>query len=484
MRNKSELVKNKSRANLKINLITLGCPKNIVDSEFIKGGLKACGVDFVGDAKNAEAVIINTCGFIESAKEESIDTILQAVQLKKRGRVKNVFVTGCLSERYGAELRQEIPEVDGFYGNRDMRKIVAGLARQLRLKDELIGERELLTPKHYAYLKISEGCEHPCTFCAIPGIRGNFRSTPIPELVEQTASLSQKGVKELILVAQDTTQYGLDLNGKQQLSELLHELCRVDGIEWIRLMYAYPYHVTDAMLEVIAEEPKIVKYVDMPIQHISSRMLKRMARRVDRGFTEKLLARMRAVIPELALRTSVIAGFPGETEEDFQELLDFVAEGNFERLGVFTYSQEENTPAFGFPEQIADEVKRERCDLLMQAQQEVAVDWSAKQAGRRLHVLIDEFDPTVNAFRGRTAWDCPEIDHTVLVRAPHSYSKSIWKNSDGVNIGEFCEVDIVEARDYDLIAVPTRRPHSYSSPAAVRELGGIKYLLYHGQPAG
>lgn len=462
---------------MKINLITLGCPKNIVDSEFIKGGLKACGVEFVNDAKGAETVIINTCGFIESAKEESIDTILQAVQLKKLGKIKNVYVTGCLSERYGAELRQEIPEVDGFYGNRDMHKIVAGLAQQLRLKYELVGERELLTPKHYAYLKISEGCEHPCTFCAIPGIRGNFRSTPIPELVAQTVRLAARGVKELILVAQDTTQYGLDLNGKQQLPELLRALCRVDGIEWIRLMYAYPYHVTTAMLAAIAEEPKIVKYIDMPIQHISSRLLKRMARRVDRAFTENLLAQMRAIIPGLALRTSVIVGFPGETDEDFHELLDFVAEGNFERLGVFTYSPEENTPAWGLPEQITDEIKRERYDLLMQTQQQVAADWSAKQVGRRLPVLVDEYDAAATAYRGRTAWDCPEIDHNVLLRAQPPAKKTA-----AVRVGEFCEVEVVAAQDYDLIAVPTRRPHSYSSPAPVQERGGIKYLLYQGQP--
>ena len=459
---------------MKINLITLGCPKNIVDSEFIKGGLKTCGVKFVNDAKNAETVIINTCGFIESAKEESLDTILQAVQLKKRGKIKNVFVTGCLSERYGSELRKEIPGVDGFYGNRDMQKIVAGLAQQLRLKYELMGERELLTPNHFAYLKISEGCEHPCTFCAIPGIRGNFRSTPISDLVAQAASLSAKGVKELILVAQDTTQYGLDLNGKQQLPELLRALCRVGGIEWIRLMYAYPHHVTENMLEAIADEPKIVKYIDMPIQHIATRLLKRMARRVDRDFTEKLLANMRAIIPDLVIRTSVIAGFPGETEEDFQELLDFVADGNFERLGVFTYSPEENTPAFGFPDQIAEEVKRERYDLLMQAQQQVAAQWSAKQVGRRLQILIDEFDSSAQAYRGRTPWDCPEIDHGVLIRAP----KSPRRNSDELKIGEFCEADIVEAQDYDLIAVAARRPNSYSSPAPVEELGGIKYLVW------
>lgn len=465
---------------MKINLITLGCPKNLVDSEFIKGGLETCGVEFINNPKGADAVIINTCGFIESAKEESIDTILQAVKLKKRGKIKNVFVTGCLSERYAPDLRKEIPEVDGFYGNRDMQKIVADLARQLRLKYELIGERAQLTPRHYAYLKISEGCEHPCTFCAIPGIRGNFRSTPIADLIGQAVRLSEKGVKELILVAQDTTQYGIDLDGKQRLSGLLRALCRIDGIEWIRLMYAYPFYVTDAMLEVIAGEPKIVKYIDMPIQHISNRMLKRMARRVDREFTEKLLADMRAIIPDLVIRTSVIAGFPGETEDDFQELLDFVAEGNFERLGVFTYSPEENTPACGFPHQIADEVKRERYDLLMQAQQQVAAAWSAKQVGRRLRVLIDEFDAAMKAWRGRTAWDCPEIDHTVLVQGPKPRSN----DSGAFHVGDFCEVDVLEAQDYDLVAVPTRRRHSYSSPAPVTELGGIKYLVWQGQPVG
>jgi ribosomal protein S12 methylthiotransferase len=461
---------------MKINLITLGCPKNIVDSEVLQGGLKSCGVEFVGAPQDAEAVIINTCGFIESAKEESIDTILQAVQLKKRGRIRRVFVTGCLSERYGKELRKEIPEVDGFYGNRDMHKIVAGIARQLRLKYELVGERALLTPKHYAYLKISEGCEHPCTFCAIPAIRGNFRSTPIPELVTQSARLAEKGVKELILIAQDTTQYGLDLNGRQQLPRLLRALCHIDGIEWIRLMYAYPYHVTDEMLEVIAEEPKIVKYLDMPIQHISSRMLKRMARRVDREFTEKLLAKMRKMIPELALRTSVIAGFPGETEEDFQELLDFVAAGNFERLGVFTYSQEENTPASCFPGQIPEEVKRERYDLLMQAQREVAAEWSARQIGHRLRVLIDEIDFSANTYYGRTSWDCPEIDHGVLVRSPLAAIKNSGKTSDGLNIGEFLEVEIVEAHDYDLIGIPVRPLISGWSPDA-KAHGDRRYFL-------
>ncbi|MDZ7344036.1 MAG: 30S ribosomal protein S12 methylthiotransferase RimO, partial [candidate division KSB1 bacterium] len=437
---------------------TLGCPKNIVDSEIIKGGLKTCGVEFVGEPQHAEAVIINTCGFIEAAKEESINTILQAVQLKKRGQIRRVFVTGCLSERYGKALREEIPEVDGYYGNRDMQKIVAGIARHLRLKYELIGERELLTPKHYAYLKISEGCEHPCTFCAIPAIRGPFRSTPISELVLEATRFAEKGVKELILVAQDTTQYGFDLDGRQQLPELMRALCRVDGIEWIRLMYAYPHHVTDDMLEVIASEPKIVKYIDVPIQHISDRMLKRMARRVDRQFTERLLAKMRAQIPELALRTSVIVGFPGESEADFQELLDFIAAENFERLGIFTYSQEENTPAARFHEQVPEDIKRERYDMLMQAQQQVAAAWSARQLGCRLRVLIDEFDQAANAYRGRTAWDCPEIDHSVLLRPRSPFHQYSLKNENGMNIGEFYEVEIVEAHDYDLIGIPMRKP--------------------------
>ena len=437
---------------MKINLITLGCPKNIVDSEVLQGGLKACGVEFVNDPASAQAVIINTCGFIESAKEESIDTILQAVQLKKDGHVRQVFVTGCLSERYGSELRKEIPEVDAFYGNRDLHKIVADLAQHLRLKYELVGERELLTPKHFAYLKISEGCEHPCTFCAIPGIRGNFRSTPIPELVEQSHLLAQKGVKELILVAQDSTQYGLDLNHQQQLPALLRALGRVEGIEWIRLMYAYPYYVTDEIIATVASEPKVVKYIDMPVQHVTDRMLKRMARRVNRQYTEELIDRMHHNIPNLVLRTSLIVGFPGETEEDFQELYDFVCEGKFERLGVFTYSHEEGTPAFQFAEQVSEEVKRERYDMLLQAQREVAAEWSEKQVGRELRVLVDEFDEPERVYKGRTAWDCPEIDHTVLIRAPQG----------SLRVGDFYQTKITAAHDFDLIgAVPEARAASH-----------------------
>ncbi|MDZ7267362.1 MAG: 30S ribosomal protein S12 methylthiotransferase RimO [candidate division KSB1 bacterium] len=431
---------------MKVNLITLGCPKNLVDSEFLQGGLQQRGVEFVAAAAEAEAIIVNTCGFVASAKEESIDTILQALALKKQGVCRQVFVTGCLSERYGPELRRELPEVDGFYGNRDLRQIVNGLALQMRLKHNLLGEgaaaaeRALLTPRHYAYLKISEGCEHPCTFCAIPQIRGAFRSTPLPTLVAQAQQLAARGVKELILVAQDSTQYGLDLNGRQQLPALLEALHAVDGLAWIRVMYAYPHHVNDAIIRALAGLPRVVKYLDLPIQHISDRMLKRMARRVNRRFTEELIDRLQAAIPNLVLRTSLITGFPGETEEDFQSLYDFVCAGHFARLGVFTYSQEENTPAYAFADQVPEEVKRERYDLLVEAQRQVAWEWNQRQIGRELQVLIEEYDEQEQVYRGRTEWDCPEIDHVVVVPAGRGQ----------LPLGEFCRVRITGAGDFEL----------------------------------
>ncbi len=411
----------------------------------MQGGLARFGVSFVKDSAEADVLIINTCGFIESAKEESIDTILQAVTLKKRGACRQVFVTGCLSERYGKELVKEIPGVDGFFGNRDMQKVVAGLAKKMRLRHELLGEigingeRALLTPRHYAYLKISEGCEHPCTFCAIPGIRGNFRSQPIPALMREAHALASKGVRELILIAQDTTIYHDDLDGVKRLPKLMRELCAIDGIEWIRLMYAYPYHVTDELLDVIADEEKICKYIDMPIQHISSRLLKRMARRVDRRFTEMLIERMRRRIPNLALRTSLIVGFPGETEEDFQELLDFVEGANFERLGVFTYSQEEGTPSATYPGQVPQELMRERQDVLTQAQNAVAAAWSERLVGRKFRVLVDSSDSIGQKAIARTEWDCPEIDHSVVL-------------SQAVAAGNFYNVEITGASDFELEA--------------------------------
>lgn len=429
---------------MKVNLITLGCPKNLVDSEFLQGRLQSGGVQFIESTDGADAVIINTCGFIESAKEESIDTILAAVELKRQGKCSQVIVTGCLSERYGPELRQSIPELDGIYGNRDLQQVVQAIGRQLRLQHELLGERELLTPRHYAYMKISEGCEHPCTFCAIPAIRGGFRSRSIIELVHDAQRLSDRGVRELVLIAQDSTVYGQDLYGEKKLPELLQALAQVDGIVWIRLMYAYPYHVTDAMIEAVASLDNVCKYIDMPVQHVSDRMLKRMARRMNGEKQHRLIEKMRQAIPELVLRTSVIVGFPGETEEDFVRLYDYVTEGHFDRLGVFTYSREDGTPSASFPEQVPDSVKRERQDALIQAQEDVAEEKNRQLIGRTLRVLVDEFDASDGVFKARTQWDCPEIDNTVLLSA-------------SCRPGAFYDVQITAATAHDLSGAIVRK---------------------------
>lgn len=401
---------------MKIKLVTLGCAKNLVDSEYIAGGLQSGGVELTDESENIDAIIINTCGFIESAKEESIDTIFDAVGLKKQGKCHKVIVTGCLSQRYGPELRKEIPEIDAIYGNRDLKKIVQEIAQQLDLQRELIGERQLLSPTHYAYLKISEGCEHPCTFCAIPGIRGDFQSKPIESLVAESRHLAEKGVKELVLIAQDTTVYGQDFYGEKKLPELLRALAKIDGIEWIRLMYAYPYHVTDELIATMAETDKVCNYLDMPVQHVSDNMLKRMARRMNGEKQHKLIEKLRQSIPNLALRTSVIVGFPGETEKDFAQLHDYVYEGHFDRLGVFIYSSEEGTPAAKFPNHVPEHVKRERQDLLIQAQDEMAIEKNKANIGKELQVLIDEYNHEDGIFLGRTEWDCPEIDQTVLLK--------------------------------------------------------------------
>ncbi|MCA9743419.1 MAG: 30S ribosomal protein S12 methylthiotransferase RimO [Deferribacteres bacterium] len=424
---------------MKIKLITLGCAKNLVDSEVIAGGLQANGVQFTDEADAQDAIIINTCGFIDSAKEESIETILDAVSLKNQGKCARVIVTGCLSERYGDELKKEIPEIDGLYGNRDLKKIVRDIAQQLDLKSELLGERQLLSPKHYAYLKISEGCEHPCTFCAIPGIRGNFRSQPIEKLVREANLLAEQGVRELVLIAQDTTVYGMDYYGEKKLPALLRALNKVDGIEWLRLMYAYPYHVTDELIETIASSEKVCKYVDMPVQHVSSKMLKRMARRMNGEKQHRLIEKMRAAIPDFALRTSVIVGFPGETDEDFTELYDYVSDGWFDRLGVFTYSQEDGTPAATFPDQVPVEVMRNRQDMLIQAQDETQSYKNQQLIGKKLMVLIDEYDRDEQVFRARTAWDCPEIDQNVLIR-------------EACQVGAFYDVEIEASGMHDLTA--------------------------------
>jgi ribosomal protein S12 methylthiotransferase len=424
---------------MKIKLITLGCAKNLVDSEYIAGGLQSGGVELTDESENIDAMIINTCGFIESAKEESIDTIFDAIALKQQGKCGKVIVTGCLSQRYGLELRKEIPEIDAIYGNRNLEKIVQEIARQLDLQRELLGERQLLSPKHYAYLKISEGCEHPCTFCAIPGIRGDFQSKPIETLVAESRRLAEKGVKELVLIAQDTTVYGQDFYGEKKLPELLRALAKIDGIEWIRLMYAYPYHVADELIATIAETDKICHYLDMPVQHVSDDMLKRMARRMNGEKQHRLIEKLRQSIPDLVLRTSVIVGFPGETEEDFEQLHDYVAEGYFDRLGVFTYSSEEGTPAAMFPNPVPEQVKRERQDLLIQAQDEVAIEKNKVFVGKALQVLVDEYNHEEGVFLARTVWDCPEIDQTVLLK-------------ESCRIGAFYQARIVGSGVHELTA--------------------------------
>ncbi|NIR51169.1 30S ribosomal protein S12 methylthiotransferase RimO [candidate division KSB1 bacterium] len=421
---------------MKINLTTLGCPKNLVDSEILLGGLRGKGIEMVENPREADTIILNTCGFIQGAKEESIEAILEAVELKRAGRCRNVFVTGCLSQRYQRELAQEIPEVDGFYGNRDMIRILRDLTQRLDLKRELLGDRHLATPKHYAYLKISEGCENPCTFCSIPAIRGNFRSRSIEALVDEAEILASKGVQELILIAQDSTIYGQDLHGKKQLVPLLDGLTQIREFKWIRLLYTYPAHFDDELLEFLSTADKI-NYVDLPIQHISDRILKLMARKVKRQDIERIVKRLRTDNPKMAIRTTLIVGFPGETEEEYLELSDFLEQVRFERVGLFTYSHEENTPAYHFPNQIPEEVKHLRWAALNDILNQISFERNLGLIGATENVLIDGYDDDLRKSVGRTAWDCPEIDNTVYL-------------DEKLEPGEFYTVKIIGCADYDL----------------------------------
>ena len=421
---------------MKVNLTTLGCPKNLVDSEFLLGGLKGDGVELVDDPLQADAIILNTCGFIQAAKEESIEAILQAVQLKNNGACRKVFVTGCLSQRYREELAREIPEVDGFYGNRDLRTVLRQLALALDLKRELLGERHLTTPSHFAYLKISEGCENPCTFCSIPAIRGPFKSRPLEALVQEARRLAEQGVRELILIGQDTTVYGRDLYGETRLIPLLKELVQIDEIKWLRLLYTYPAHFSDELIDFLADHPKI-NYVDMPIQHVSDRLLRQMARKVTRARIEAILERLRANHPDIALRTSLIVGFPGETDADHFELVEFLEQVRFERLGLFTYSREEDTPAYHFRNQVPEHVKHERWAELNDVQSQISLEKNQELVGTTREVLVDEFDPESGVALARSSWDCPEIDNSVILR-------------EQVEQGRFCRVQIVGCSDYDL----------------------------------
>ncbi len=418
----------------KIHILTLGCPKNLVDSEILMSKLKN-KFQIVEKPEKADLVVVNTCGFIDSAKQESIEKIFEMVELKEKGKVESVYVMGCLSERYKNELEKEIPEVDKFFGVEKFEEILNTLGVPDRY--ELLGERELLTPKHYAYLKISEGCDNPCSFCAIPLIRGKHISRPIEEIIKEAKKLAWKGVKEIIIIAQDTTYYGLDIYGKRKLPELLNRLSEIDGIEWIRLMYTFPAKFPTEVLDIMAQNPKICKYIDIPIQHISDKILKSMRRGITKRKTIELLEKIRETVPEVAIRTSLIVGYPGETEKEFEELLDFVYTFKFDRLGVFTYSQEEGTKAFELGDPISPEEKERRMALIMNAQHDIIVEKNEKMIGRKFKVLIDRKER--DFYIGRTQWDAPEIDLEVLVEG------------NGIKIGNFYEVEIYDIFEYDLI---------------------------------
>ncbi len=420
----------------KIEIITLGCSKNTVDSERLSRQLSANDLNLVSDSAQADTVIINTCGFIEAAKEESINTILEAVELKKSGKIKKVFVAGCLSERYRNDLSKEIPDVDAFFGTEDYEAIVKEFGGHL--KKELLGERELNTPKHYAYLKISEGCDNPCSFCAIPLMRGNHRSVPMDDLIFEATKLAEKGVKELIIIGQDTTDYGNDLYARRNLGELLNKLSLIKNIEWIRLLYAYPSHFPDDVIQEIADNSKICKYIDIPLQHISDDVLKSMRRGITKRTTRNLLLELKNRIPDLTLRTTFIIGYPNEMEKDFKELKEFIKEIEFDRIGVFDYSVEENTPSYILGDKVSKRIKETRKNELMEIQREISLKKNKSLVGKTMKVIIDDIEG--DYFIGRTERDAPEVDGEVLIKAENKLLK----------LGAFYDIAIYDCNDYDL----------------------------------
>ncbi len=425
-----------------VNVITLGCSKNLVDSEFMLRQLKAAGFEIHHDTNNeSDVIIINTCGFINDAKEESVNTILHWSQLKKEGKIEKLFVMGCLSERYKEELQKEIPEADGFYGVNDLNELLQTMNAPFR--KELLSERIITTPPHYAYLKISEGCDHQCAFCAIPAIRGKNISKSIEALVREAEFLAKSGVKEIMLIAQDLTWYGVDIYGKKQLAELIDKLSEVNGIEWVRLHYAYPLGFPYDILNVIRENPKVCKYIDIPLQHINSRLLKSMKRGLDGSGTRKLVEDIRSKVPGIAIRTSLIVGYPGETLEEFNELFDFVKETRFERLGVFTYSHEEKTPAYKLADDVRPAVKARRAEKLMTLQQNISEERNLRLHGEILKVIIDRKDEDI--WIGRTEFDSPEVDNEVLI----SVNSDLNGNSN-LKPGIFVKVKITGSDMYDL----------------------------------
>jgi len=426
----------------KVNIVTLGCSKNLVDSEVILTQLKGNDIntEHESEADDSNIVIINTCGFIDNAKQESIDTILRYADAKSDGLIEKLYVTGCLSQRYKDDLEKEIPQVDAFFGTRE----VPALLKKFKAdyKHELVGERITTTSSHYAYIKIAEGCDRPCSFCAIPIMRGKHISRPIEELIKEAKNLAKNGTKELLLIAQDLTYYGLDIYKKRNLAELLDQLADVEGIEWIRLHYAYPTGFPLDVLDVMAKRENICNYLDIPLQHGSSKMLKLMRRGTTREKTEALIRTIRKKVPGIAIRTTLIAGHPGETEEDFQEMCDFVEEMKFDRLGIFTYSHEENTHSHSFEDDVPDEVKQERANHVMQIQEQISYDLNQAKVGKTFKTLIDRKES--GQFIGRTEFDSPEVDNEVIIDASKHY----------LRIGDFVDIKISDATEFDLHGEP------------------------------
>ena len=432
-------MRTKTRKKNKINVVTLGCSKNVYDSEVLMGQLRANDKEVVHE-EEGNVVVINTCGFIANAKQESVNTILEYVQKKEEGLVDKVFVTGCLSERYKPDLQKEIPNVDEYFGTSELPNLLKALGADY--KHELIGERLTTTPKNYAYLKIAEGCDRPCSFCAIPLMRGKHKSTPIEALVTEAEKLAAKGVKELILIAQDLTYYGLDLYKKRNLAELLRALVKVEGIEWIRLHYAFPTGFPMDVLDVMRDEPKVCNYLDIPLQHISDNILKSMRRGTTKEKTTQLLKDFRKAVPGMAIRTTLIVGYPGETQEDFEILKSWVEAMRFERLGCFTYSHEENTYAYNLVDDVPEEVKQERANEIMEIQSQISWELNQEKIGKTFRCIIDRKEG--NYFVGRTEFDSPDVDNEVLVDATKHYLKQ----------GEFVNLKITDAADFDLYGEP------------------------------
>lgn len=425
-------------AKQKINVITLGCSKNLVDSEHLMAQLDEAGYEIEVDSNSTDAkiVIVNTCGFIGDAKEEAIQTILECAEAKAEGRIEKLFVMGCLSERYADELRGEIPEVDDYFGARSLKEVVEALGADYL--PELETDRLLTTPDHYAYLKIGEGCNWHCAYCAIPLIRGNHRSVPMEKVIEEAEGLVSVGVKELIVIAQDTTYYGKDLYGERRLAELLRRLCATQGVEWVRLHYAYPTDFPQDVIEVLRDEPKMCKYLDIPLQHIADNQLKAMRRRITKAETEELVARLRREIPDIALRTTMLVGFPGESDEDFEELCDFIQRVRFDRLGAFAYSEEEGTPsALTMEDNVPEEVKEARVERLMKIQKGISLTLNSERVGKNMRVIIDRREG--DFWVARSQYDSPEVDEEILIPADHD-----------LKIGDMVNIQVTDYDEYDL----------------------------------